>query len=89
VGGDANIPQSFNLNQDGVKLNGTGGPDSAEQYPILNGSVAGDSIRFELRNRQRTLLYELRLEDNELRGTLSIKSANETRTTEVRLERVK
>lgn len=88
VGGGGDVPQWFILKQDSAKLTGTGGPDSTEQYPIIHGLVAGDSVKFELNNRRKTFLYDLRFEGKELRGTLSIKSANEMRDTKVRLERV-
>jgi hypothetical protein len=86
---DAAAPQWFILKQDGAKLTGTGGLPSSEQCPILHGFVDGDSVMFELNNRGTTLLYDLRFEDKELRGTLSIKSGNERRTTEVRLAPVR
>ncbi len=87
VGGNADIPQGFIFWQDSAKLTGTGGPDSTEQYPIIHGLVAGDSVRFELNNGRRRFLYDLKVEDKELRGTLSIRSANELRTAKVWLER--
>jgi hypothetical protein len=85
---DAVMPQWFVLKQEGAKLTGTGTSNSTEQYPINHGLIAGDSVKFELPTREKTFFYELRLENKELRGTLSIKGTNKTRTTEVRLERV-
>jgi hypothetical protein len=40
-----------------------------------------------LNHGQRGFLYNLKVEDQELRGTLSIRSANEMRAAEVWLER--
>jgi hypothetical protein len=42
-GGDSEIPQLFTLKEQGTKITGTGGPDSTEQYPVQNGSIAGDA----------------------------------------------
>ena len=89
AGEDAGVPRWFIFRQDGAELRGAGGQDSTERYPIIHGLVTGDSVRFELNNRRKTFLYDLRFEDNELRGTLSIKSANEMRATKVSLECVR
>ncbi len=86
-GDDSDIPQLFTLNQQGTKLTGTGGPDATEQYPVLNGSVAGDVVKFEVESGQRKFLYTLKGTDRKLRGSLTIKSANDTRTTTVWIER--
>lgn len=82
-GGDSDIPQLFILKQQGTKLTGTGGADSTEQYPVLNGAIAGDVVKFEVDNGQRSFFYSLKAKDNELRGSLTIKSSNNTRTTTV------
>jgi hypothetical protein len=88
VVGDADLLQWFVFKQDSAKLTGTGGPDSKKQYPIIHGLVAADSVKFELNNRKKTFLYDLRIEDKELRGTVSIYGLNQTRVTKVWLERV-
>lgn len=88
VSGSGEIPGFFIFNQRNSLLSGTGGPDASDQYPILHGSVAGNSLHFEINHEQETFLYGLRVEGNELRGTLSIRSAFATRTVEVRLQRV-
>ncbi len=88
VVGDADLPQWFVFKQDSTRLTGTCGPDSKKQYPIIHGLVAGDSVKFELNNGKRTFLYDLRVKDKELRGTVCICSLNETRVTKVWLERV-
>jgi hypothetical protein len=88
VGGDADLPQRFILKQDNATLSGSGGADSAEQYPILHGLVAGDSVKFELDTGKGPLIYDLTVEGKQLRGTVSSKGANGMRTTDVQLERV-
>jgi hypothetical protein len=86
-GGDSDIPQLFILKQQGTKLTGTGGSDSTEQYPVLDGSITGDVVKFEVNNGQRSFIYSLKARDKELRGSLTIKSSNDTRTTTVWLKR--
>jgi hypothetical protein len=89
VGGETDIPRWFNFRQDRARLTGTGGPDSSKQFPITGGLVAGDSIKFKLDDGRRTFLYDLKIEGNGLRGTVSIRSADEMRTAEVWLERAR
>jgi hypothetical protein len=86
-GGDSDIPQVFTLKQESTKLTGTGGPDSTERYPVLNGSVTDDVVKFEVNNGQRTFFYDLKSRGKKLSGSLTIKGANDTRTTTVWLER--
>jgi hypothetical protein len=88
VGGDTDVPRSFILKRDGETLTGTGGPNSTEQFPISHGVVAGGFVTFELNDGTRRFLYDLRFEDKDLRGTLSIRSAGGMRFTKVRLERI-
>jgi hypothetical protein len=85
---NTDVPQWFNLKQDGVSLTGTGGPNSTEQYPIIHGVAAGGSVTFELNEGKRRFLYDLRFEDKDLRGILSIRSTDGMRSTKVRLERI-
>ncbi len=86
-GSDQDIPQLLTLKQQGSKVTGTGGPDSTEQYPVLDGTVTDNVVKFEVDSGQRKFFYTLKGTDSRLRGSLTIKSANDTRTTSVRLER--
>jgi hypothetical protein len=85
--GYVDTPHQFTFDQRGAVLNGAGGPNSIDQYPIIHGSVAGDSVRFELNHERKSFLYDLKIEGEELRGTLSVTSANRTRTATVLLKR--
>jgi hypothetical protein len=87
AGGDAGIPRWFIFRQNGAVLSGTGGSDSAEQYPIIHGLVAGDSVRFEVNDGRTEFLYDMKGEGREIWGTLSIRSAGGMRVAKVRLER--
>jgi len=83
----ADTPRLFTLDQNGSILTGTGGPNSSDQYPIIDGSAAGDSVRFELDDERQVYRYDLTVVGNELRGTLSIRRANETRRVTAWLKR--
>ena len=87
VGGDADLPHWFRLRQDGAKLSGTGGPNPSTQIPILDGLVTGDCVSFGLHVGQRTLLYDLKFQEQRPRGTVSVTSSNGKRTEAVRFER--
>jgi hypothetical protein len=82
-GGDTDLPRWFTFAQDSTRLTGTAGTNATGQYSILNGYVDGGSVSFELQNKQSTFRYDLRLEGKALRGTLSIRDAEGTRSTNV------
>jgi hypothetical protein len=89
AGSDHKEPQLFILTQDGWKLTGSGGPDAVEQYPIANGRVDDDVVRFELTNDNWAFKYDLKRVGQELNGDLLLKSKEgDTRTARVRLTEV-
>jgi hypothetical protein len=88
-GSDHKEPQLFTLKQDGRKLTGSGGPDAAEQYPIANGRVDDDVVRFDLSTDNWTFTYDLKRVGQELNGDLLLKSKEgDTRTARVTLRQV-
>ena len=76
-GADHDVPQLFILKQEGNKLTGSGRPDQSEQYPIENGKVDGDRVRFELTTGECTKMV----------GALELKSPNDRRTARVSLSK--
>ena len=84
---DPEFPGGLILVQRSSVLSGFGALNSNDRNPIIHGSVAGTSVRFELSDGRKSFLYEVRVEDEELRGTLTIRNANETRRAPVRLRR--
>lgn len=89
-GGDHSTPQIIILKQDGNKLTGSAGPDAGEQYPIENGTVEGDRVRFELTSGEWRFGYELkRAGPDEMKGDLELKSVGSRRTAVVALSRTK
>jgi len=89
-GGDHNVPQLFILKQQGKTLTGSGGPNSGEQYPIENGRVDGDKVRFEITTGEWKFTYDLRqAEPDGLKGDLRLESVGDRRTAQVSLARVK
>lgn len=84
---DVEFPGGLILVQRGSMLSGFGALGSSKRNPIIHGSVSGRSVRFELSDGRKSFLYDLRVEDEELRGTLTIRNADETRRALVRLRR--
>jgi hypothetical protein len=89
-GGDHNVPQLFLLKQQGKTLTGSGGPDAGEQYPIENGRIDGNEIRFELTTGEWKFAYHLKETGaGELKGDLKLESVGDSRTAKVSLAKAK
>ena len=84
---DAGVPRWFVFKQGGTGLTGTAGIGSTEQYAITHVSATDHSVTFELNYGRRRFFYNLKVEDGELRGLVSIRTADEVRTATVRLQR--
>lgn len=86
-GGDHKVQQLFVFKQEGNKLSGSGGPDQAEQYPIENGRIDGDRVRFEVTTGEWRFTYSLKAIEGRMSGDLDLRSLNERRTATVSLSR--
>jgi hypothetical protein len=86
---DAGLPKWFVFKQNGTGLTGTAGPDSTEQYQIVHASTTSDLVAFESNHGRRRFLYNLKVEDGELRGVVSIREADEVWTAAAWLQRVR
>jgi hypothetical protein len=86
-GADHDVPQLFILKQDGNKLTGSGGPDQSEQYPLENGKVDDDRVKFEVTTGEWKFTYDLRATEASMAGNLELKSLNDKRTAKVSLKR--
>src|SRR6476660_9707707 len=89
-GGDHNVPQLFILKQQGKTLTGTGGPNAGEQYPIENGRINGDEVRFEITTGEWKFAYDLKQTGPDgLKGDLKLQSVNDSRNARVSLTKSK
>lgn len=57
------------LRQDGAKLTGSAGPTESRQLPIVNGTVEGDRLVFEVKMGGGTIRFDLASAGAELKGT--------------------
>lgn len=89
ISADPEFPGGLILVQRSKVLSGFGALGSGNQNPMIHGSVAGESVRFELSDGRKSLQYDLKVDGEELRGTMTIKNGNETRTAAVRLRRAR
>lgn len=89
-GGDHNVPQLLILKQQGKALTGSGGPNASEQYPIENGRVDENGVKFELTTGEWNFAYDLKqAAPDSLTGDLKLQSVNDSRSAKVSLTRVK
>ena len=89
-GGDHNVPQLFILKQQGKALTGSGGPNAGEQYPLENGRIDGDEVRFELTTGEWKFAYDLKQAGPDgLKGDLKLQSVNDSRNARVSLTKWK
>ena len=89
-GGDHNVPQLFILKQQGKSLTGSGGPNAGEQYPLENGRIDGDEVRFELTTGEWKFAYDLKQTGPDgLKGDLKLQSVNDSRNARVSLTKWK
>jgi hypothetical protein len=77
------------LKQEGSKVTGSGGPDDSEQYPISNGVVTADRVRFELTTARAKFFYDLKKNGAALNGSLDIRSVNNAATARVWLTKAR
>jgi hypothetical protein len=86
-GGDHDVPQLFQIKQEGNNLAGSGGPDATERYPIANGQVNGDRVTFDLTTGDWKFSYDLKAAEKEMNGKLTLKSATDSRTAQVSIKK--
>jgi hypothetical protein len=87
VSGERDLPRWLALSQQGAKLTVVVAPGSAAHFLLLHAQTSGNSISFAIQDGPRTLLYDLKAENNELRGAVSITTPTQTKTVAVRFER--
>jgi hypothetical protein len=58
------------LHQEGTKLTGSAGPTQARQFPMVNGTVEGDHLVFEIKMGGGTIHFDLVSAGAELTGTV-------------------
>jgi hypothetical protein len=94
AGATAGDPATLILKQTGTELTGTGGPRPDRQWPIQKGGKVtttkeGVSATFTVANDTLTLIFDLKLVEGRLKGTLKGESNGEQRSGIAQFERAK
>ena len=93
-GSPVNENMFLNLVHKGSELTGTAGPTAGRQWKILNGTVKGDSVAFEVQGGGDTqggplLKFALTFADGHLKGDVNAERGGEKMSAKVDLTRVK
>ena len=74
--------------QDGEKLTGSGGPNDTERHDMKDGKVAGDKITFEVALERGSILFDLTVDGDQIKGNMKrVREGNE-QNAKVSLKRV-
>ena len=71
-------PALLILQQDGTKLTGTAGSDDNDRHAIQNATIEGDTLRFEVPRGDAVMTLVLKINGDEMTGTIELKRNNET-----------
>ena len=87
-GADTSLPAVLILEQDGNRIKGTGGPDVSRQQPFEIGTIDGNTVHLERHAGQDgVIVLELKLENGQLVGKMSMRHGAETRTATLSLKK--
>jgi hypothetical protein len=87
-GADSSRPAVLILEQEGGRLKATGGPDASRQQPFENATIEGNTIRLERRAGEAdVIVIELKLENDQLAGKMTMKHGTDTRIAAVSLKK--
>jgi len=71
-------PALLILQQDGTKLTGTAGSDDNDRHGIQNATIEGDTLRFEVPRGEAVMAVVLKINGDEMSGTIELKRNNQT-----------
>jgi len=87
-GADNSLPAVLILEQDGNRVKATGGPDVSRQQPFEIGTIDGNTIHLERHaGEDDVIVIELKLENSQLVGKMSMRHGAETRTATLSLKK--
>jgi hypothetical protein len=87
-GADSSRTAVLILQQEGGRLKATGGPDESRQEPFETATIEGNTVRLERRVAEDdVIVVELKLENDQLAGKLTMKHGSNTRIGTVSLKK--
>ena len=77
----------LNLKQSGAEITGTAGSSGGESWPIQNGKFEDDRVTFDITADEIPVHFELRLEAEHLKGTVTYQEGGQKHTVSLDLFR--
>lgn len=77
----------LNLKQSGAEITGTAGAGGGESWPIQNGKYEDDRVTFDITAEEIPVHFELRLENEHLKGTVTYQEGGQKHTVSLELHR--
>jgi hypothetical protein len=77
----------LNLKQNGAEITGTAGSGGGESWPIQNGKFEDDRVTFDITAEEIPVHFELRLENEHLKGTVTYQEGGQKHTVSLELHR--
>jgi hypothetical protein len=77
----------LNLKQTGAEITGTAGAGGGESWPIQNGKFEDDRVTFDITAEEIPVHFELRLENDHLKGTVTYQEGGQKHTVALDLYR--
>ena len=79
----------MDLKQKSTELTGTAGPSAEQQWPILKGSVDGNTLAFEVQSNRPLIKFSLTFADGHLKGDAVAEFEGQKLSAKVDAQRVK
>lgn len=86
---DKILPAHLVLKQEGDKLTGTAGPNADERHTIQNGKAEDGNLTFEVPTGETIMRFTLKLEGDEIKGTITRERDGKTQTAKLAVKRDK
>jgi hypothetical protein len=87
-GADTALTAVLMLEQDGNRVKATAGPDVSRQQPFDNGTIDGNTVHLERHSGEDdVIVVELKLENDQLVGKMTMRHGTETRTATLSLKK--
>ncbi len=75
------------LKQNGSEITGTAGSSGGDSWPIQNGKFEDDRVTFDITAEEIPVHFELRLQDDHLKGTVTYQEGGQKHAVELELRR--
>jgi hypothetical protein len=77
----------LSLKQNGAEITGTAGSSGGDSWPIQNGKFEDDRVTFDITAEEIPVHFELRLQDDHLKGTVTYQEGGQKHEVSLELRR--